>query len=87
MVGLLRFIRNIDAHAGQAVSAGRFESEDAVRHYLLDPFPWLTMAVYRIDEKHGLTDVPKVHLTTPWSLPKVSASASSSPAVKDVATQ
>ena len=76
MVGLLRFIRNIDAHAGQAVSAGRFESEDAVRHYLLDPFPWLTMAVYRIDEKHGLTDVPKV-----------SASASSSPAAKDVATQ
>ncbi len=54
-VGLLRFIRNLDAHAVQMVSAGRFESEDALQHYLLDPFPWLLMAVYRADMKHQLT--------------------------------
>jgi hypothetical protein len=24
----------------------------------LDPFPWLLMAVYNTDAKHGLTDVP-----------------------------
>ena len=59
MVGLLKLIRNLDAHAGQAVAAGRFESEGALRRYLLEPFPWLTMAVYRTDEKYGLTDVPK----------------------------
>ena len=58
-VGLLKLIRNLDAHAGQAVAAGRFESEGALRRYLLEPFPWLTMAVYRTDEKYGLTDVPK----------------------------
>lgn len=57
-VGLLKFIRNLSAHAGQTVSVGRFESEDALWHYMLDPFPWLMMAVYRTDEKHGLTDVP-----------------------------
>ena len=58
-VGLLKLIRNLDAHAGQAVVAGRFESEGALRRYLLEPFPWLTIAVYRTDEKYGLTDVPK----------------------------
>jgi len=59
-VGLLKFIRNLDAHAGQMVSAGRFESEGALRNYLLEPLPWLTIAVYRMDEKYGLTDVPKI---------------------------
>jgi hypothetical protein len=37
------------------VSAGRFESEDALRHYLLDPFPWLLMVVYENDIKHRFT--------------------------------
>ena len=32
-VGLLKFIRNLDAQRGQMVNAGRFESEDALRHY------------------------------------------------------
>eukprot|EP01045_Picozoa_sp_COSAG04_P006008 COSAG04_NODE_288_length_17855_cov_32.496621_7_plen_648_part_00 len=54
-VGLLKFIRNCDAHGGQMVSAGRFESEDALQHYLLDPFPWLLMAVWETDKRHGLT--------------------------------
>lgn len=57
-VGLLKFIRNLDAHAGQQVNAGRFESEDAMRHYLVDPFPWLLMAVFTTDAECGLTDVP-----------------------------
>ena len=36
------------------VDMGRFESEDAVMHYLLDPFPWLLMAVHTLDAKHGM---------------------------------
>ena len=54
-VGLLKFIRNIDAHAGQMVKAGRFESEDHLRRYLLDPFPWLVIAVFQADQKHAFT--------------------------------
>ena len=54
-VGLLKFIRNIFVHRAEQVEAGRFDSEDAVKHYLLDPFPWLLMAVYAADEKHKLT--------------------------------
>ena len=54
-VGLLKFIRNIFVHRAEQVEAGRFDSEDAVKHYLLDPFPWLLMAAYAADEKHKLT--------------------------------
>ena len=63
-VGLLKFIRNCDAHGGQMVSAGRFESEDALRHYLLDPFPWLLMVVYRNDQQHSLTTSAAAHAET-----------------------
>lgn len=56
-VGLLKFIRNVDAHAGQMVKAGRFESEDHLRRYLLEPFPWLLMAVYQVDQRHDFTGV------------------------------
>ena len=43
-VGLLKLIRNLAVHGPQMVNAGRFESEEALHHYLLDPFPWLVMA-------------------------------------------
>ena len=52
---MLKFIRNIFVHRAEQVEAGRFDSEDAVKHYLLDPFPWLLMAAYAADEKHKLT--------------------------------
>jgi len=55
-VGLLKFIHNTNAHAGQHVSAGRFESSEAVQHYLLDPFPWLLTEVYKADQKHGVSE-------------------------------
>ena len=54
-VGLLKFIRNVYVHRAQMVDMGRFESEDAVLHYLLDPFPWLLMAVHTLDAKHGMS--------------------------------
>eukprot|EP01043_Picozoa_sp_COSAG02_P012965 COSAG02_NODE_511_length_20858_cov_21.570837_7_plen_641_part_00 len=55
MVGLLKLIRNFDAHGAQHVQHGRFESEEAMYQYLIDPFPWLLMAVYCGDAKHQLT--------------------------------
>lgn len=55
VVGLLKFIRNLDAHAGQMVAAGRFESVEAVHRYLLDPFPWLVIAVYTLDQQHHVS--------------------------------
>ena len=48
-------MRNLYAHRAQQVSAGRFESEEALLLYLLDPFPFFFMAVYRADERHGIT--------------------------------
>lgn len=54
-VGLLKFMRNVYVHRAQMVENERFEDEDAVCHYLLDPFPWLFMAVRRLDEKHGMS--------------------------------
>jgi hypothetical protein len=55
MVGLLKMIRNFDAHGAQHIQAGRFESEAALHNYLIEPFPWLLMAVYCCDAKHQLT--------------------------------
>ena len=43
-VGLLKLIRNLAVHGPQMVNAGRFESEETLHHYLIDPFPWLVMA-------------------------------------------
>ena len=43
-VGLLKLIRNLAVHGPQMVNAGRFESEEALHRYLLEPFPWLLMA-------------------------------------------
>ena len=54
-VGMLKFLRNIWTHRAQIIEAGRFESEDAVAHYLLDPFPWLLIEVYVADVQYGLT--------------------------------
>ena len=63
-VGYLKFIRNMDAHAGQAVQAGRFESVDTLWHYLLDPFPWLLMAVFCAHQQHGSTEEEPEHSET-----------------------
>jgi hypothetical protein len=54
-VGLLRFLRNLNAHRVQQVEAGRFESEEALVEYLLQPFPWLLAAVYAIDERQRMS--------------------------------
>jgi hypothetical protein len=56
-VGLLRFLRNLNAHRVQQVEAGRFESEEALVEYLLQPFPWLLAAVYAIDERQRIAEV------------------------------
>ena len=34
--------------------AGRFDSEEDVLRYMLDPFPWLLMAVYQLDQEHKI---------------------------------
>jgi hypothetical protein len=55
MVGLLKMIRNVAfAHRSQHVQAGRFDSEEDVLRYMLDPFPWLLMAVYELDQEHKI---------------------------------
>ena len=35
--------------------AGRFDTEEDVLRYMLDPFPWLLMAVYQLDQEHKIT--------------------------------
>jgi hypothetical protein len=55
MVGLLKMIRNVAfAHRSQHVQAGRFETEEDVLSYMLNPFPWLLMAVYQLDHEHKI---------------------------------
>ena len=34
--------------------AGRFDTEEDVLRYMLDPFPWLLMAVYQLDQEHKI---------------------------------
>ena len=34
--------------------AGRFDTEEDVLRYMLDPFPWLLMAVYELDQEHKI---------------------------------
>jgi serine/threonine protein kinase len=52
-VGLLKLIRNVGfAHRNQHVERGRFLSEEHVIEWCLQPFPWLTTTVYRLQQKH-----------------------------------
>ena len=51
-VGLLKFVRNLNAHKAENVETGRFESEEAVADYILSSLPWLLMTVHTIDAKH-----------------------------------
>ena len=37
------------------MQAGRFDTEEDVLRYMLDPFPWLLMAVYQLDQEHKMT--------------------------------
>ena len=34
--------------------AGRFDTEEDVLRYMLDPFPWLLMVVYQLDQEHKI---------------------------------
>jgi hypothetical protein len=36
------------------VQVGRFDTEEDVMRYMLDPFPWLLMAVYHLDQEHKI---------------------------------
>jgi hypothetical protein len=55
MVGLLKTIRNVAfAHRSQHVQFGRFDTEEEVMRYMIDPFPWLLMAVYQLDQEHKI---------------------------------
>jgi hypothetical protein len=54
-VGLLKTIRNVAfAHRSQHVQVGRFDTEEDVLRYILDPFPWLLMVVYQLDQEHKI---------------------------------
>jgi serine/threonine protein kinase len=53
MVGLLKTIRNVAfAHRSQHVQFGRFDTEEDVMAYIIDPFPWLLMTVFQLDQEH-----------------------------------
>jgi hypothetical protein len=55
MVGLLKMIRNVAfAHRSQHVQFGRFDTEEDVMRYMVDPFPWLLMAVFNLDQEHSI---------------------------------
>jgi hypothetical protein len=55
MVGLLKTIRNVAfAHRSQHVQFGRFDTEEDVMRYMIDPFPWLLMAVYKLDREYQI---------------------------------
>eukprot|EP01051_Picozoa_sp_SAG22_P035151 SAG22_NODE_16344_length_327_cov_0.846491_1_plen_82_part_01 len=46
--GLLKFMRNVGyAHRYQHVAMGSFSSEEQLMSWLLEPFPWLLMVVWR----------------------------------------
>jgi hypothetical protein len=36
------------------VQFGRFDTEEDVMRYMIDPFPWLLMAVFNLDQKHSI---------------------------------
>ena len=33
---------------------GRFDTEEDVMRYMIDPFPWLLMAIFDLDQKHSI---------------------------------
>jgi hypothetical protein len=54
-VGLLKTIRNVAfAHRSQHVQFGRFDTEEDVMRYMIDPFPWLLMMVFQLDQDHKI---------------------------------
>ena len=47
------FLRNVGyAHRNQHVAIGRFTSEEQLMTWLLEPFPWLVLGVYRLEQAH-----------------------------------
>ena len=53
----------------QHVQAGRFNTEDEVLHYVLDPFPWLLVAVYELynaQQKLFLEENPDADAAASW---------------------
>jgi hypothetical protein len=64
MVGLLKFIRNVSVHSDQMIQMGRFEGEDELQRYLIQPFPWLLIAVFNADAKHNFTGDATADLTS-----------------------
>jgi hypothetical protein len=55
-VGLLKTIRNVAfAHRSQHVQFGRFDTEEDVMRYMIDPFPWLLMMVFQLDQEHKIS--------------------------------
>jgi serine/threonine protein kinase len=53
-VGLLKFIRNVAVgHRNQHVERGRFENEEQVIRWCLQPFPWLLATVHRLEMQFG----------------------------------
>jgi hypothetical protein len=66
----------------QHVQAGRFNTEDEVLHYVLDPFPWLLVAVYELyhtQQKLFLEENPDADAAASWlsQLSTVTTSATS----------
>jgi hypothetical protein len=54
-VGLLKWIRNLHAHAKQLIARGNFGSEEALSNYTLTPFSFLVQqVVYTLDLKHAV---------------------------------
>ena len=52
-VGLLKFVRNLNAHKAENIATGRFESEEAIADYIMLSLPWLLMTVHTLDAKHN----------------------------------
>ena len=54
-VGLLKWIRNLQAHAKQLIAPGNFGLGEALFNYILTPFPFLVQqVVYTLDLKHAV---------------------------------
>ena len=55
-MGLLKWIRNLQAHAKQLIALGNFGLGEALFNYILTPFPFpfLVQVVYTLDLKHGV---------------------------------
>jgi serine/threonine protein kinase len=76
---LVRFCRNLYAHAPTLVRAGVFSSTESVEDHICGSFPWIFLQLWRVDCRHGNRFAIQLSGAEPSDAGSVSSALKTSP--------